>query len=62
MTIIERIKEFNKDLLPGLYQLSIKRMAENEFRFFRGTCHLFYEGLSKKNDLPASPHSADVKR
>lgn len=31
------------------YQL----MAENAFRFFRGTCHLFYEDL--KNALPASP-------
>ncbi len=55
MTITERIKEFNKYLLPGSLPIKYKRMAENEFRFFRGTCHLFYEDLSKQNDLPASP-------
>lgn len=55
MTITERIKEFNKDLLPGSLPIKYKRMTENEFRFFRGTCHLFYEDLSKQNDLPASP-------
>lgn len=55
MTITDRIKEFNKDLLPGSLPIKYKRMAENEFRFFRGTCHLFYEDLSKINDLPASP-------
>jgi uncharacterized protein (DUF2252 family) len=30
-------------------------MAENPFRFFRGTCHLFYEDLSKAPALPGSP-------
>ncbi len=30
-------------------------MAENPFRFFRGTCHLFYEDLSHSPALPASP-------
>ena len=30
-------------------------MAGNPFRFFRGTCHLFYEDLSKADSLPASP-------
>ena len=30
-------------------------MAGNPFRFFRGTCHLFYEDLSKTDSLPASP-------
>lgn len=31
-------------------------MAENPFSFFRGTCHLFYEDLSKEEkSLPASP-------
>lgn len=32
-------------------------MAENPFRFFRGTCHLFYEDLCKSNALPAYPLS-----
>lgn len=30
-------------------------MAENPFRFFRGTCHLFYEDLRSAAGLPASP-------
>lgn len=30
-------------------------MAENPFRFFRGTCHLFYEDLHTTDGLPASP-------
>jgi uncharacterized protein (DUF2252 family) len=32
-------------------------MAENAFRFFRGTCHLFYEDLSKNDSFPPSPLS-----
>ncbi|MGZ5255596.1 MAG: DUF2252 family protein, partial [Flavitalea sp.] len=51
-TIEESIKEFNKGLLKDSLPIKYKRIAENEFRFFRGTCHLFYEDLSKKNDLP----------
>lgn len=54
-TVEERLKKFNKDLLKDSLPIKYKRMAENEFRFFRGTCHLFYEDLSKKNDLPPSP-------
>jgi len=30
-------------------------MALNVFSFYRGTCHLFYEDLSKAKPLPASP-------
>src|SRR3569833_595469 len=30
-------------------------MAENPFRFFRGTCHLFYEDLAAAKPLPLSP-------
>lgn len=30
-------------------------MAENAFRFFRGTCHLFYEDLAAAEPLPLSP-------
>src|SRR5580692_1147484 len=32
-------------------------MAENPFRFYRGTCHLFYEDLFHNNALPAYPLS-----
>ncbi|MBB6108327.1 uncharacterized protein (DUF2252 family) [Mucilaginibacter lappiensis] len=30
-------------------------MTESPFRFFRGTCHLFYEDLCKVRDFPVSP-------
>lgn len=50
-----RLLEFNKDLLADMVQLKYKLMSENAFRFFRGTCHLFYEDLSKIKDFPVSP-------
>jgi uncharacterized protein (DUF2252 family) len=50
-----RLIKFNKDLLPDMVQLKYKLMSENAFRFFRGTCHLFYEDLSKSKDFPSSP-------
>jgi uncharacterized protein (DUF2252 family) len=52
-TIPERIKQFNNNRLPVYTAMKYQLMAENAFRFFRGTCHLFYEDL--KNALPASP-------
>ncbi len=30
-------------------------MTENAFRFFRGTCHLFYEDLAAANGFPRCP-------
>jgi uncharacterized protein (DUF2252 family) len=30
-------------------------MTENAFRFFRGTCHLFYQDLAPAQPLPLSP-------
>ncbi|MBC7875216.1 MAG: DUF2252 family protein [Ferruginibacter sp.] len=54
-TLAERLKEFNKGFLKESLAIKYKRIAENEFRFFRGTCHLFYEDLSKRTDLPPSP-------
>jgi uncharacterized protein (DUF2252 family) len=32
-------------------------MAEDAFRFYRGTCHLFYEDLSQAHGFPSSPLS-----
>ncbi|MDB5139616.1 MAG: hypothetical protein JWR12_1532 [Mucilaginibacter sp.] len=51
----ERLKAFNSHLLPDMVQLKYEAMTENSFRFYRGTCHLFYEDLSKANPLPLSP-------
>ncbi|HXS37903.1 MAG TPA: DUF2252 family protein [Flavipsychrobacter sp.] len=51
----ERIKKFNKPLLEEMVQLKYEAMLENAFRFFRGTCHLFYEDLATAKPLPLSP-------
>ncbi|MEO3406801.1 DUF2252 family protein [Mucilaginibacter sp. CAU 1740] len=54
-TLSERLIEFNKGRLPEMVALKYEGMAENHFRFFRGTCHLFYEDLAKASPLPLSP-------
>jgi len=54
-TIPERIKEFNKERLPQYTALKYQMMSQSAFRFFRGTCHLFYEDLSKNEKIPESP-------
>jgi uncharacterized protein (DUF2252 family) len=54
-TIPERIKQFNSSRLHDYTALKYELMAENPFRFFRGTCHLFYEDLHQHNSLPLSP-------
>jgi uncharacterized protein (DUF2252 family) len=53
--ISKRILEFNADRLPEMVQLKYEAMAENVYRFYRGTCHLFYEDLAKTAHLPPSP-------
>jgi uncharacterized protein (DUF2252 family) len=50
-----RIKKFNAGSRKDSLKLKYERMAKNEFSFFRGTCHLFYEDLSKGKNLPGSP-------
>jgi uncharacterized protein (DUF2252 family) len=54
-TIKKRIKDFNKDYLADKVQLKYSFMAENAYRFYRGTCHLFYEDLAHSAELPSSP-------
>lgn len=54
-TLLPRLKKFNEGLLPEKVQLKYEAMAENAFRFFRGTCHLFYEDLAAAEPLPLSP-------
>ena len=53
--ILESIKNFNSGREKGPLQLKFKAMAESPFRFFRGTCGLFYQGLVKQYPFPASP-------
>src|SRR4051812_17715226 len=54
--IYQRITNYNKHFLPEILPLKYDALAENIFRFYRGTCHLFYEDL-KGVDLPPSPLS-----
>ncbi len=54
LSITERLKRYNTGLLPDMLQIKYKLMAENVFRFYRGTCHLFYEDLAKAK-LPDAP-------
>lgn len=53
--LAQRLQLFNQELLPEMVQLKYEAMAENPFRFFRGTCHLFYEDLAAAKPLPLSP-------
>lgn len=55
MELSQRLKNFNATLLPEMVQIKYEAMAENAFRFFRGTCHLFYEDLTSAEPLPLSP-------
>ncbi|GAA4321844.1 DUF2252 domain-containing protein [Mucilaginibacter gynuensis] len=51
----ERLQAFNAGLLPDILKLKYEAMAENPFRFYRGTCHLFYEDVAAAAPLPLSP-------
>lgn len=51
----ERLRNFNTGRLPEMIKLKYEAMTESIFRFFRGTCHLFYEDLHKLKNVPASP-------
>src|ERR1700709_2531135 len=53
--ICRRILDFNKDRLPALVLLKYEAMAENLFRFYRGTNHIFYEDLKNSGALPLTP-------
>ena len=54
-SVYERIVAFNRDRLPDIVKLKYAGMAENVYRFFRGTCHLFYEDFCKAEHIPESP-------
>jgi uncharacterized protein (DUF2252 family) len=46
--LIARIETFNRNRLPEMLHFKFEGMAENMFRFYRGTSHLFYEPISKE--------------
>ncbi|MBS1601099.1 MAG: DUF2252 family protein [Bacteroidetes bacterium] len=56
-SIPDRIKTFNSDRISKYVALKYQQMAENAFRFYRGTCHLYYEDLASSKTLPAYPVS-----
>ncbi|MDF2437466.1 MAG: hypothetical protein K0Q95_1842 [Bacteroidota bacterium] len=53
--IAGKILKFHELLLPELTAHKYALMNENVYRFFRGTCHLYYETLSKEKNIPGSP-------
>ncbi|MGM9478097.1 DUF2252 domain-containing protein [Pedobacter sp. GSP4] len=51
----EKIKAFNKNRIHSIIPLKYAAMLENAFRFYRGSCHLFYERIAALNSMPKSP-------
>lgn len=47
MPVTKRITDYNKNRDPFFLKIKYKALTESSFRFFRGTCHLFYEDLHK---------------
>lgn len=56
-TLHRKITHFNSGLLPEMVQKKYALMNKNEYRFFRGTCHLYFEDLCKEKNIPFSPVS-----
>lgn len=55
LPVSKRILLFNAQGLPDVVALKYRRLAEDLFRFYRGTNHLFYEDLSRSTGFPSSP-------
>jgi uncharacterized protein (DUF2252 family) len=53
--LLKRIKKFNSNRDPKMVQLKYEALKESPFRFFRGTCHLFYEDIPAKSFILKSP-------
>ena len=54
-SVFTRINAFHGSLPQDKVRLKYNLMAENPYRFFRGTCRLFYEDLSNR---PYFPHES----
>jgi uncharacterized protein (DUF2252 family) len=46
-SVTEKIIAFNANRIPAFVKLKYGFLQEDVFRFYRGTCHLFYEALAK---------------
>jgi uncharacterized protein (DUF2252 family) len=53
--VTKRIIAFNESRIQKMRPLKYRLMQENAFRFFRGTCHLFYEDLAVADGFPQGP-------
>jgi len=53
--LIKRLRKFNADRDPEMVRLKYEALKESPFRFFRGTCHLFYEDIPAKSFILGSP-------
>lgn len=56
-SVKERIVSYNKGRDPEILALKYKTIADNEFSFYRGTCHLFYEDLPKDSAFNKAPNT-----
>jgi len=54
--ILQQIKDANTGREPGALTIKYRAMAESPFRFFRGSCQLFYQELVQQYPFPASPN------
>lgn len=54
-TLEDRIREFHWNRQQPTRKTKYKLMAENEFTFYRATCHLFYEDLATNTALRQGP-------
>jgi uncharacterized protein (DUF2252 family) len=54
-TLEDRIKEFHRNRSQPTRELKYKLMTDNEFTFYRATCHLFYEDLHANPSLKDGP-------
>lgn len=55
ITVIERLRIFNQDRLPGMVMRKYQAMRAHPFAFFRGAAHLLYEDWPADSPLNASP-------
>lgn len=46
-TVTSKIIAFNHNRNPALVAIKYKLLSQDVFRFYRGTCHLFYEALAQ---------------
>lgn len=54
--LTQQLQRYHKGLLPEMVPMKYKLMGENIFRFYRGTCFLFYADLAKAQ-LPPAPNT-----